>query len=588
MPGFKSQLLLQTLIAVGVREASGFYGVPLLSLARPCTVGLALHSVNSCYRNSFMNTRARSPPLRMISDGVEGEDGFDRRIEQALSSRLVNGSAGLQIMPMSRAERRAYEALGEELMDAIRDNDVPAVERLCVEKGADPAFSDEFGFSCLHLAAKRGYLEVVRALCDQGADVNQEGEGGTIPLHMAAQFGHLALVQSMIELGADVDAKDGSGSTPLRLAQMFGRKEVEQYLRPLVDTGSGRWSKEDAQAREQTIYDDTTFPWDAFLRENQDQIVVDMEDEDEDEDWVERKDADDRPLAGDKEGRVDGEPASAWHERGSPFGGESGAVLDVASEEVGKGAGGYKEAEDKGPGGGAGRGRGLEMSDQLRKQMDLLFGEEGAPEVVVGPTVDGGPTVGGGPNKKDGGGDGRQDKIGGGGKHSGVGRAGDVSRLGGEEGPEVERPRAGGPELDEVEEEMILQSAVDRLLREMPKAERLDATRAQQLIAAIKREGSEKRRARDKARGNPPHARPGTAEEGGGGGGASQGEREEVKEATPGERAERWLNASVAAQEEAAKEGWELVGITRLGGQEQDTGEELPYRALHAGLRFRV
>ena len=144
----------------------------------------------------------------------------------------------------------------------------------------------------------------------------------------------------MIELGADLDAKDGSGSTPLRLAQMFGRKEVEQYLRPLVDTGSGRWSKEDAQAREQTIYDDTTFPWDAFLRENQDQIVVDMEDEDEDEDWVERKDADDRPLAGDKEGRVDGEPASAWHERGSPFGGESGAVLDVASEEVGKGAGG--------------------------------------------------------------------------------------------------------------------------------------------------------------------------------------------------------------------------------------------------------
>ena len=37
-----------------------------------------------------------------------------------------------------------------------------------------------------------------------------------------------------------------------------------------------------------------------------------------------------------------------------------------------------------------------------------------------------------------------------------------------DEGVTGERPRTGGPELDEVEEEMILQSAVDTLLREIP------------------------------------------------------------------------------------------------------------------------
>jgi hypothetical protein len=51
---------------------------------------------------------------------------------------------------------------------------------------------------------------------------------------------------------------------------------TQEFLRPLADTGSGRWAKEDAESAEQSIYDDSTFPWDDFLKQNTDRIVVDM------------------------------------------------------------------------------------------------------------------------------------------------------------------------------------------------------------------------------------------------------------------------------------------------------------------------
>lgn len=46
----------------------------------------------------------------------------------------------------------------------------------------------------------------------------------------------------MVSMGADVDLKDMEGGTALRLADSFGQREVADFLRPLRDSGSGRWT----------------------------------------------------------------------------------------------------------------------------------------------------------------------------------------------------------------------------------------------------------------------------------------------------------------------------------------------------------
>ncbi|MGK7951466.1 MAG: sigma-70 family RNA polymerase sigma factor [Xenococcaceae cyanobacterium] len=62
----------------------------------------------------------------------------------------------------------------------------------------------------LHLAAHRGYLDIVKLLIDAGADVNAE-EGNyskSNPLHWAAKEGNLQVVKLLVESGAKLNVKD--------------------------------------------------------------------------------------------------------------------------------------------------------------------------------------------------------------------------------------------------------------------------------------------------------------------------------------------------------------------------------------------
>ncbi|MDJ0632365.1 MAG: sigma-70 family RNA polymerase sigma factor [Xenococcaceae cyanobacterium MO_188.B29] len=62
----------------------------------------------------------------------------------------------------------------------------------------------------LHLAAHRGYLDIVKLLIDAGADVNaKEGNySKSTPLHWAAKEGNLQVVKLLVESGAKLNVKD--------------------------------------------------------------------------------------------------------------------------------------------------------------------------------------------------------------------------------------------------------------------------------------------------------------------------------------------------------------------------------------------
>ncbi len=72
------------------------------------------------------------------------------------------------------------------------------------------------GLSPLHLAARQGQLEAVKALVEAGADVNQPGAGDRVtPMLIAIINGHYDVAKYLLETGADPNLAQDNGVTPL-------------------------------------------------------------------------------------------------------------------------------------------------------------------------------------------------------------------------------------------------------------------------------------------------------------------------------------------------------------------------------------
>jgi uncharacterized protein len=72
------------------------------------------------------------------------------------------------------------------------------------------------GLAPMHLAARQGQIESVKALIDAGADVNQRGASDPVtPLLIATMNGHFDLAKYLLDKGADPNLAQINGAAPL-------------------------------------------------------------------------------------------------------------------------------------------------------------------------------------------------------------------------------------------------------------------------------------------------------------------------------------------------------------------------------------
>jgi ankyrin repeat protein len=109
---------------------------------------------------------------------------------------------------------------------------------LLIQLGADPNANDLGGHAPLYCVANEcgvpGGGDVVRALVQAGANVNACGAvKHCTALHMAARRGNVEVAKALLDCGADIAAKDTRGDTPLRRAVNCRKPAVIALLREL-------------------------------------------------------------------------------------------------------------------------------------------------------------------------------------------------------------------------------------------------------------------------------------------------------------------------------------------------------------------
>ncbi len=125
-------------------------------------------------------------------------------------------------------------SLRRSMYEALTSNDLFAIERL-IEINPQTlldGWSGPGSASYLHLAARKGLLEVCQLLVSHGLSPNAMtwSTGGTSVLEEAATAGQLAVVNWLLSVGVGVDGDPRATSTPLMGAAMEGHIEIVERL----------------------------------------------------------------------------------------------------------------------------------------------------------------------------------------------------------------------------------------------------------------------------------------------------------------------------------------------------------------------
>lgn len=111
-----------------------------------------------------------------------------------------------------------------------------ALFRRLLKAQADVELADREGFTPLHWASVRGYLDIVAQLVEiSGADVNRQDAMGWTPLHIACFKGYPDLVEYLIvERHAKTEVEDCYGFTPMMFAWIAENMDVVKRLDDFV------------------------------------------------------------------------------------------------------------------------------------------------------------------------------------------------------------------------------------------------------------------------------------------------------------------------------------------------------------------
>ena len=122
--------------------------------------------------------------------------------------------------------------LGEDLYTTQRRFGSGDIVKQILNAGSPVNVADSQGATALHIAAEMGQSTATVVLLSEGANVNRPKlpQTGESPLHVACRKGRVEIVKFMLARGGLVNSETTDGLTPLHLASRAKQLEVARVL----------------------------------------------------------------------------------------------------------------------------------------------------------------------------------------------------------------------------------------------------------------------------------------------------------------------------------------------------------------------
>ena len=115
---------------------------------------------------------------------------------------------------MNNLDDQAKGKLNEKLVEAVKNGDKKNV-LISLIKGADLESKNDYRGTAFHVAASKGFDDILEILLQHGQDINMKGGNDLTAISYAAAYGKLSTVKFLGDKGALLDLQDGDGDTAL-------------------------------------------------------------------------------------------------------------------------------------------------------------------------------------------------------------------------------------------------------------------------------------------------------------------------------------------------------------------------------------
>jgi hemoglobin len=116
------------------------------------------------------------------------------------------------------------------LQETVGTGNLSLVE-LLLDLGADLNAGSHPALYSVANECRTGGADIVRVLVAHGSDVNAcQNAKRCTPLHMAARRGNVEIAEALLDLGANIEARDSHGDTPLKRALNCRKPQIAELL----------------------------------------------------------------------------------------------------------------------------------------------------------------------------------------------------------------------------------------------------------------------------------------------------------------------------------------------------------------------